>query len=105
MSNLYAENPKVHGRCSVCGATGLHTHKGKGRHKNKDYPTPFYSSVFEKVNWFRGDDEYVGKICRDCLKAGRISEANKQVNGLVESDSHNVTEDANPPSPPKELGK
>jgi hypothetical protein len=24
--------------------------------------------AFEKVNWFRGDDEYKGKVCKHCKK-------------------------------------
>lgn len=78
MGEIYAsDNGRPRGKCSVCGTTEEHTYKGKST--SKTYPKPFYFSVFEKVNWFRGDDEYRGKICKDCLKAGRIAEANKQV--------------------------
>ena len=77
MSDLYAEpSGKPRGKCSVCDTDETHTYSGKST--NRVYLKPFYFSVFEKQNWFRGDDEYMGKICKDCLKAGRISEVHKQ---------------------------
>lgn len=77
MIELYTQNGRVRGLCSVCGDTETYTYKGKGKHKNKNYPKPYYFSVFEKVSWFRGDDEYRGKICKSCLEAGEISKATK----------------------------
>lgn len=73
MSNeVYFENGKVRGKCSVCGDDSIHRQA-----KNPKFFKPYYFKVFEKVSWFRGDDEYRGKICKACIKAGRILEANK----------------------------
>jgi hypothetical protein len=79
MSDLYTENGKVRGKCSVCGTTEVHKQK-----RNPKYFKPFYFAVFEKLDWFRGNDQYQGKICKDCLKAGKIAEANKLAPKKVE---------------------
>lgn len=73
MSELYTQNGRVRGKCSVCGTEEVHK-----QNRNPKYFKPFYFSVFEKVSWFRGDDEYRGRICKDCLKSGFISKAHKQ---------------------------
>jgi hypothetical protein len=78
MSDRYSEGGRVRGKCSVCGTEEVHTYVGKGKHKSKHFLKPFYFRVFDKVNWFRGDDEYAGTICKDCLKAGKINQAHKQ---------------------------
>lgn len=73
MNDVYTENGKVRGRCSVCSGTEVHYQS-----KSNKYLKPYYFSVFEKQDWFRGNDVYLGKICKDCLDDGRISEVNKQ---------------------------
>jgi hypothetical protein len=70
--DIYALNGKIRSVCSVCG-----TRKVVHQKRKPKYLAPFYFPVYEKVNWFRGDDEYLGIICKDCLKAGRINEVNK----------------------------
>jgi hypothetical protein len=72
MNDLYVENGKVRGRCSVCGDT-----KQYKQSRNPKYFKPYYFAVFEKNDWFRGNDTYRGKVCKACLKAGLIAEANK----------------------------
>lgn len=68
MSKVYYEQPKVKSECWWCGDTKVHTHKGKGKQKGKVFPTPFYYKAFRKTGWFRGDDEYLGRICKKCIK-------------------------------------
>lgn len=72
MSDFYEQGGKPRGKCSVCGTTETHAQK-----RNPKFLAPFYFSVFEKMDWFRGNDEYRGKICKNCLKAGRIEESKK----------------------------
>lgn len=77
MNDLYAStNGRARGKCSVCGTTEIYNYRGKST--KKLYAKPFYFNVFEKQDWSRGNDVYKGKICKDCLKAGRISETHKQ---------------------------
>ena len=74
MTELYAsDNGKVRGKCSVCGTSEVYKQK-----RNPKFFKPFYFSVFEKHDWFRGNDTYVGRICKDCLKDGKIAETHKQ---------------------------
>ena len=68
MSKIYYEQPKVRSKCKFCGDESVHTHEGKGKHKNKTFETPFYYKMFEKVGWSRADDEYLGRICKNCIK-------------------------------------
>jgi len=72
MSDIYTQNGRVRGKCSVCGDT-----KTYKQSKRPQYFKPYYFRVLEKVNWFRGDDEYLGMVCKQCIKAGRVSEVNK----------------------------
>lgn len=61
MSEIYIQGGKVLSKCSRCGDTSKHYQK-----KNTTRTKPYYFSMFEKVNWFRGDDVYLGMICKKC---------------------------------------
>jgi hypothetical protein len=63
--DIYYENPSIRGRCTVCGDTGP-----KRQKKNPKYFKPYYYSKFVKTGWSRGDDEYLGKVCKECMKKG-----------------------------------
>ena len=41
------------GVCSICGKTSKQTSIWK---------------VFEEVSWFRGEDSYLGKFCKECKR-------------------------------------
>lgn len=69
----YCEGARVGGKCSVCGDT-----KRYKQTKNPKYFKPNYFTVFEKNDWFRGNDTYCGVICKKCIKAGLMGEAHKQ---------------------------
>lgn len=69
--NIYWGNGRIRGRCSVCGDSKQH------RAKNPKYWQGYYFRVFERVNWFRGDDEYLGMICKQCVKDGKLRLVNK----------------------------
>ena len=46
---------------------GINYHQDKGQCqvcKNVNHTSIW--KVFKEVNWFRGDDEYVGKVCKHC---------------------------------------
>lgn len=85
MSDIYTHNGKVASRCSVCGDT-----KKYRQTKKPQYFKPYYFPVFEKMDIFRGNDEYLGMICNFCLKSGRISEVNKNVATPTPKDSSNA---------------
>lgn len=34
--------------------------------------------VFERVSIFRGDDEYLGKVCHDCMKQNKLPDQVKR---------------------------
>lgn len=70
--NIYWGNGKIRGRCSVCYDSKQHRQS-----KNPKYWKPYYFRVFEKVSWFRGDDEYLGMICKKCISEGLIPQVNK----------------------------
>lgn len=72
--NIYTQGGRINGRCSVCGETGKHRQK-----KNPKYFKPYYFEVFEKTSWFRGDDKWLGRICKKCIKEGKVNEATKQL--------------------------
>lgn len=84
MAEIYTESPKAASQCKLCGNTEVYCHQGHGGRKDrrrkqrgqgpKQYPTPFYFKAFLKVGWFRGDDEYLGRICKNCIKQGRLDE-------------------------------
>jgi hypothetical protein len=68
----YAEQPEVRSKCKLCGDSEVYTHLSK--RTGKTHGIQHYLKAFEKVNVFRGDDVYLGRICRNCLKAGRLGE-------------------------------
>lgn len=68
----YTENGRIRGRCSVCGDQKQHRSS-----RQPKYWKPYYFRVFEKVSIFRGEDEYVGMICKQCVKDNRLAEVNK----------------------------
>lgn len=70
--DIYWGNGHVRGRCSVCGDTKQHRQT-----KNHKYWKPYYFRVFEKVDIFRGNDEYLGMICKQCLSDGKLMLVNK----------------------------
>ena len=76
MSKRYTEAPKVKSICKVCGDNKVHHVAGKGgkKRQEKNYPIPYYFKAFEKTGWFRGDDEYLGRICRACINAGKVEQ-------------------------------
>lgn len=68
------------GLCKSCGQKGLQyfiQYKGK-RKGEKFINHSAYYKVFEQVNWFRGDDEYLGVWCKDCFKRGEHKEMTKR---------------------------
>ena len=67
-TEIYGESPKASSRCRCCGDTSIRYVQGKGRKSNKQFAVPRYFRVFQKVGWFRGDDEYLGRYCKDCLE-------------------------------------
>lgn len=71
-SDVYWGNGYIRGRCSVCYETKQHRQT-----KNPKYFKPYYFRVMEKVDMFRGNDEYLGMICKKCLKDGRLAQVNK----------------------------
>lgn len=53
------------GKCKNCGDDKPEYRiqiKGKSFIKSK------FFKVFEEVNWMRGDDEYLGTFCKNCMK-------------------------------------
>lgn len=62
MNEVYAENPQVHGSCRNCGKKGPEYDERKGR----KYPKRQYWMCFQKTGWFRGDDKFIGKVCKKC---------------------------------------
>lgn len=72
MKDIYTNTGTVRGRCSVCSEQKQHRSK-----RSPKYWKPYYFRVFQKVSIFRGDDEYLGMICKQCLKDGRILQVNK----------------------------
>ena len=70
--DIYWDSGHIRGRCSVCYDTKQHRSK-----RQPKYWKPYYFRVVEKVNWFRGDDEYLGMICKQCIKDGRVAQVNK----------------------------
>lgn len=69
---IYWDNGHIRGRCSVCGDQKQHRSK-----RNPKYWKPFYVRVFEKIDEFRGNDEYLGMICRGCIEKGNLLAVNK----------------------------
>lgn len=55
-NDIYTEQPKFNSQCKVCGVRGQ------------------CWKAFEKNNWFRGDDTYLGRICKNCIRANRFGE-------------------------------
>lgn len=76
IGEIYTEAPKVASKCKLCGNTEIYYHEGHGgkRKGKKKYPTPFYFKAFYVSSWFRGDDDYLGRICKTCIKQGRLEE-------------------------------
>jgi hypothetical protein len=70
--DLYANNGSTRGRCSVCGDVKQHRHESKPQYFKK-----WYHRVFQRLDIFRGNDEYKGMICRKCLHDGRVAETNR----------------------------
>ena len=58
------------GSCKACGKSGpQYFIAEKGRRKGEKFlDHSAYYKVFEQVSWFRGDDECLGKFCKDCFK-------------------------------------
>lgn len=71
-SEIYKDNGHVRGRCSVCFDTKQHRQE-----KNRRYFKPWYFRIYEKVDHFRGNDEYLGMICKQCIKNGNLLAVNK----------------------------
>lgn len=67
---IYTEQPSQKGKCKVCGDFQVYRYE----HKGKIYSKPYYFRAFLKDSWFRGDDQYLGKICKKCIKEGREEE-------------------------------
>lgn len=65
LKDYYFEGTKADGTCMFCGKSGFETKKDK---RGKKWPHRQYHVLWEKTNWFRGDDETVGKVCTDCKK-------------------------------------
>jgi hypothetical protein len=61
----YFQGTKCDGECMACGKTGITLKRGSD---GKKRPAKQYHVLWEKTNWFRGDDEIVGKVCSDCKK-------------------------------------
>ena len=61
---------KSTGKCKSCGKEGKQFRiEKKGKRKGgKFLDNSAYCKVFEEVNYFRGDDEYIGTFCRECFK-------------------------------------
>lgn len=72
MSNIYYNEARVRGKCSICG-----DQKEYRQTKHPKYLKPWYLRVFEKVDWFRGNDEYLGMICKQCVREGKLVQVNK----------------------------
>lgn len=57
------------GRCKYCDDdTREYRIETKGKRKGEKFIKSKYFRVFEEVNWFREDDEYLGTYCKNCLK-------------------------------------
>jgi hypothetical protein len=65
-NNLYIDGSKIGGICKYCGDSKIYTYHGKGKRKNTVYKMPYYFKLWRKTSWFRGDDEYIGIICKKC---------------------------------------
>ena len=50
--NFYLDSKKKNSQCSICGKKPIET-----------------KQLWYKTGWSRGDDDYLGKICKDCVKA------------------------------------
>ena len=66
-SARYAENADTRGKCSICNDQTTHYQKNNPKIKK-----PYYFKVFAEDSIFRGDDKYEGKICKQCLRDGKI---------------------------------
>lgn len=64
--DYYIENGKSKGKCQDCDKEGVEM--SAPNKKGKSYPQNRFYRMFRKTGWFRGDDEYLGKICKDCFK-------------------------------------
>lgn len=71
-SSIYFDGGHYRGRCSVC--YGVKQHRAKPGSK---WFKKWYYRVYEKIDDFRGNDEYLGMICRQCIADGRIAQVNK----------------------------
>lgn len=69
ITDIYFEQPKMRSVCKVCGDNTEHRQK-----KNPKYLVPYYFKAFVKEGWFRGDDTYLGRICKKCIREGREQE-------------------------------
>lgn len=61
----------AHGKCKSCGDDKPEYFiQDKGKRKGERFlKKNKFVKVFEQVNWFRGDDEYLGTFCKECFKA------------------------------------
>lgn len=47
--NFYYEKKKKNSACKICGASPVET-----------------KELWYKTGWSRGDDDYIGKLCKNC---------------------------------------
>jgi hypothetical protein len=79
---LYFQGTKGNGVCMFCGKNGETLSKGRdGRWRAKRQ----YHVLWEKVNWFRGDDEIIGKVCSTCKKGIRYGELETKLEETIRS--------------------
>lgn len=69
---IYWDGGHIRGRCSVCFDQKQHRAKPGSK-----WFKPWYFRVYEKVDIFRGNDEYLGMICKQCIKDGNLKAVNK----------------------------
>ena len=57
------EDKLYHSKCRFCGC--------------EKHQKPFIR-VFEQINWFRGDDEYLGVYCYNCFNNEKYKEVSNE---------------------------
>lgn len=103
LKDYYFGDCKGDGTCMFCGRSGQS--KEFKVHKGKKYFHKQYYVLWEKVTWFRGDDEIVGKVCKECKKnfealmRAKLQDAygaGVTVTGLVATDVETKNSPSNP---------
>lgn len=69
---------KAAGKCLVCKTdfTKLEVYKDK---KGRQHAKKHLTTLEAQVNWFRGDDEIIGVVCKQCKEGKTPQEIGKDI--------------------------